>query len=241
LTEAHNWNDIWAGRRLDPTLGSRLAQLLAIDGYDTPFATVSEETWTAHVAGWAETLGLIEGSSVFEIGCGAGAFLYPLAGLGCRVGGLDRSPALVDVARAVLPDGVFLVTEAAEMELQPTVDVVVSCAAFLYFPSLEYASQVIERAARKARRAVLVLDLPDAACRDAALAHRVASLGGEEAYQARYSGLDHLYYSREWFEEALRSAGLGRVQVADQNLAGYVNGRFRFNAWGFAGESAGWD
>jgi hypothetical protein len=103
----------------------------------------------------------------------------------------------------------------------------------MYFPSLGYARQVLDRMAAKARRAVAVLDIPDAAVRTQALAHRISTVGGVQAYIERYEGLDHLYYERDWIADVLRGHGLVDVHVADQEIADYQNARFRFNAWGF--------
>lgn len=226
------WKDIWAKRRLDPERGPALAQLLAADGFDTSFGNVHEPEWSRFVLRWARRLGLDAESSVFEVGCGAGAFLYPLVALGCRVSGIDQSSALIDAARSALPNGDFAVADAAELPLEPPVDAVVAMSVFGYFPTLDYAARVIERMVEKASGSVLLLDLPDLASRDDAIAQRMASVGGTDEYAARYAGLDHLYYSRDWIAREFRRVGLERVQTAAQDLTHYTNGRYRFNAWG---------
>jgi SAM-dependent methyltransferase len=227
------WSEVWANRQLDPSKGSVTAQLLAADGFDTGFGNVAEAHWTAYVDQWTAAMEITPETSVFEVGCGAGAFLYEMHRRGCHVGGIDQSSALIEIAKSVMPDGRFEVADAAELSLEPRTDIVVSSAVFLYFPSLEYASAVLRRMATRAERGVLILDLPDLARRDAAMAHRIATVGGQQAYEERYRGLDHLYFSRNWVEETLTSCGLVEVRTADQNLAGYANGEFRFNAWGF--------
>jgi len=68
----------------------------------------------------------------------------------------------------------------------------------------------------------------DRATQDAALAHRRAHLG-PEAYAVRYEGLDHLYLDRAWFERELLALGCVSVVTEDQHIAGYANGRYRFN------------
>lgn len=226
------WRDVWESRRLQPGRGTPLAQLMAADGLDTGFGDVAEADWVAYVRRTADHLGVTPATSVFEVGCGAGAFLYELHRQGCPVGGVDRSATLVGYARAALPGGRFEVADAAEVDATEPVDVVLSSGVFMYFPSLDYAREVIERMVAKATRAVAVLDVPDAAMRAEALAHRIATVGGEAAYRERYDGLDHLYYDREWVADALRACGVVGVRVADQDIANYDNGRFRFNAWG---------
>jgi hypothetical protein len=55
--------------------------------------------------------------------------------------------------------------------------------------------------------------------------------GGRDAYNRKYVGLDHQYYDRDWFATALLKRGLTDVRVEDQEIAGYGNAPFRFNAW----------
>jgi SAM-dependent methyltransferase len=228
-----NWNDVWAARRLDSARGTLLEQLLAADGFDTGFGSVTAEAWAAAVRHRARELGIAAGSSVFEVGCGAGAFLHELRALGCTVGGIDSSPALIEIARRALPDGQFDVCDAALLSPEPTADFVISSGVFLYFASLAYARGVVDAMVRKATGAVAILDVPDLSYSAAAIAERHAALGGGAAYRERYAGLNHLYYDRDWMGDALRTAGLTAVTIADQDITGYPNGRHRFNAWGF--------
>ena len=87
----------------------------------------------------------------------------------------------------------------------------------MYFLSLAYGRRVIERMAGIATRAAAILELPDA------------------ALEAHYAGLEHRYYARSWVEERLRVAGLTGVRSSDQAIAGYADGRHRFNAWAGVG------
>lgn len=142
-------------------------------------------------------------------------------------------PALVGFAREAMPEGWFAVGDAAALDAADVAgawDAVVGV--FMYFPGEDYAG-VIEAMARRARRVVALLDVPDRAREAEAIAHRVATVGGEEAYRARYARLDHLYDDRAWVAERLRAAGLEGVRVESQWLEGYENARWRFDAWGF--------
>ena len=227
------WDALWEGRTLPPSQGSTLADLMAADGCDSGFAGLSEEAWSATVRRHAAALAIAPSESVFEVGCGSGAFVYELERLGCRVGGIDRSSALVAKASEVMPAGTFAVADAAAFATEPQFDAVISFSVFLYFGSLAYAEQVLDRMVAKARRVVSVLDLPDLATREADLAHRYEVAGGVDAYAARYEGLEHRYYDRGWFADALRARGLDDVHLTDQAMEDSSNAPFRFNAWGF--------
>jgi hypothetical protein len=130
------------------------------------------------------------------------------------------------------------VQEAVALDSAARYSAVIACGTFLYFPDLSYADQVIERMARKATRCVALLDLPDLAQKAEILRRRKEALG-EEAYNHRYAGLDHLYYSREWVRERLEQRGL-TCDVQNQCLQGYAHASSRFNVFAWkAGSGAG--
>jgi trans-aconitate methyltransferase len=207
-----------------------LARLMAADGLDTGFGSVSEEAWRRFVLDTAATIGITAGCSVFEVGCGAGAYLYELYRQGCSVAGLDSSSALIGYAGQAMPEGQWQLADASQLDPSTKYDFVVSTGVFLYFPSLDYAQSVLERMVMKARRGVMVLDVPDLATRDQALAMR-RRITGEEAYASKYKGLDHLYISRSWFQSTLADLNVAAVHIRNQHIEGYVNSAYRFNVF----------
>jgi SAM-dependent methyltransferase len=230
-TGASRWNQLWRNRTVTHAGGSVLATLLAADGYATPFGAVDETSWIEFVDRRATDLGIGAGSSVFEVGCGAGAYLYELQARGCRVGGIDLSEELIRIARSVVP-GDYEVKDAQDLDIRSPVDVVVACSVFQYFPSLEYARFVIERMVAAAGHAVGIFDLPDEATKGAALEYRKSLLGGASSYEQAYEGLEHCHFQRGWIADIFRSCGLAQVRVVDQDLARYGMAPYRFNAWG---------
>ena len=162
----NDWRQVWSSRSPAEVNGSVLAGLLESDGYDSPRARMAEADWRAHIVGWAGLLGLTPASSVFEVGCGAGAALYVLASMGMHVSGIDLAPSLVERAAKSIPAGDFAVGDALDVPAEPQVNACLAVGVFLYFPSLDYAAEVVSRMATKSRRAVAVLDLPDQATKD---------------------------------------------------------------------------
>lgn len=224
------WKDVWAARPLDPSKASMLEQLMAADGLDTVFGSVSEAGWRAFVTRTASSLGLVAGSRVFEVGCGAGGFLFPLHEAGCIVGGIDQSAALVSYVSAAMPEGQWIQGDASALDPSEAWDVVLACGVFMYFPDPGYARGVIARMAAKATRAIAILDVPDVARREDAMAFRRGSMG-EAEYDAKYRGLDHLFYDRSWMKRVLIEVGATDVRIEDQQVSGYPNARYRFNAF----------
>ena len=82
------WDELWNSAR-SPSQGSTLADSDRRQWLELDFAPLSEASWSAAVRHLAAALGLMRGTSVFEVGCGAGALLYELDRLGCTVGGVD--------------------------------------------------------------------------------------------------------------------------------------------------------
>lgn len=229
---SRTWRDVWAEVHVDPSRHTVLSRLMGLDGLDTPFGVPTETAWREFVWCVVDTLGISAGSTVLEVGCGAGAFLYDLYRAGHAVAGLDPSEAQVGHARQAMPGADFWVAEATALDSRKTHDFVVSCAVFLYFPDLVYAREVIRRIASTATKGIAILDVPDVALEERALAARRALLG-EAKYEERYRGLDHLYYERDWLKKAFYAEGATTVRVEDQAIPGYGNGPFRFNlfAW----------
>lgn len=228
MTTTRSWKTIWDARTLDATRPSVLAQLMAADGFDSGFGDLDEAGWRSYVDVVTRALDVTPETSVYEVGCGAGAFLYDWYQQGTTVAGLDASETLLGFARQAMPRAELVCAEAAALDPATPYDVVVSSGVFLYFPSLDYAADVLARMWHKARRAIAVLDVPDAARRDAAIAMRRGFLD-EAAYEAKYRGLEHLYIPRDWFTAQLAALGAARVSIVDQAIAGYANGAHRYN------------
>ena len=231
------WRDVWSQRTWNGSTegdrGPTLDDLIIADGFNTGHGDIEVGAWREFTHRTYDLFDLKDGDSLFDVGCGSGAFLYPASERGIDVGGVDYSRSLIDIATLAMPDGEFSVGEADELETSPSADVVMSFGVFLYFPSLDYARRVIERMCRKASRAVAIFEIPDLALASEALEVRQAAAGGAEAYAERYKGLGHLSFSTKWVTSALEQQGLVDVAVEPQNIRGYGNGDFRFNAWGW--------
>jgi hypothetical protein len=72
------WQEIWSKKHVMPDTACTLAQLIALDGFNSPFGGLHETShWLNYLDALRLKLSIREGDSIFEVGCGAGAFLYP--------------------------------------------------------------------------------------------------------------------------------------------------------------------
>lgn len=120
-----SWKEIW--NRRTGTGGGGLEDLIKLDGFDSGAGRIEATDWRTYTAIISNKLGICNGASVFEVGCGAGAFLYALREkTDLLVGGIDYAAGLVGAARPAMPDGCFEVLEANALEIEPQYDYVIT-------------------------------------------------------------------------------------------------------------------
>jgi len=225
----NNWQEIWQRKEIGTGDKSLLEKLIDIDGFSSPFGQLNNvKNWEDYIEKIIEKLGIKKGDSIFEVGCGAGAFLYPFYRMGHSVGGIDYAKNLVEVAKESMPQGNFESGDAAGIRSDEKYDFAISNGVFLYFPDYNYAKEVLQRMFAISRKGIGIFDVPDLSRKEESIKERMKTLG-EPEYEKKYKGLDHLYYSKDWFSGILGENA--RVEVLDQFMGGYGNSKFRFNVF----------
>jgi len=224
-----NWKNIWGERGIDSNHESTLDQLIAADGFDTGFGTIKKDDWVSYVKYIIDKLVIKHSDSIFEVGCGSGAFLHNFYISGHKVGGIDYSENLIDIANKYLEKGSFECNESLNIDDNIKYDIVLSNAVFFYFPSLEYSQKVLEKMISKAHKSIAILDVSDNEHREKSLKIRKGNIS-EEEYDKRYEGLDHLYYEKQWFKDISEKYNL-KVEIEQQNIRNYKNNAYRFNVF----------
>lgn len=218
-----NWKEIWNRRT---SSGGGLDALIKLDGFDTGAGFIEADDWRVYSALIAEKLGIKDHTTVYEVGCGSGAFLYALRERYLlSVGGIDYSTGLIAAVTLTIPDGEFKVMEAKALETTPQKDYVIANSVFQYF-NLDYAAVVLDRMIKKTKAAIAVLDVPDLRTKDESEALRRDILTQEE-YEKKYANLEHTYYARDWFKAQAKALGL-KCELFDGCVPNYVQNRFRF-------------
>jgi len=220
------WKKIW-NKRDYRTSCINLDELIKADGFDMGAGRFDENKWVEYVTYIAEQASIESTQSIFEVGCGAGAFLYPLYKKNHRVSGLDYSMSLIEIANRIMPGMNFINCDACSMDINKRYDIVISNSVFQYFDNLEYARKVIDNMLAKANTKVLLLDINDKCKESESIAIRKEILGDKE-YKSKYSTLKHLFYEKDWFRKIANQEDY-EVEIFDQNIEGYINSGFRFN------------
>ncbi len=185
------WQEVWEKREL----ASPLEELLKYNGHADGVAKVPVGLWIDYVNDIKSKMGIAPEDSVYEVGCGAGAFLSVLNQWG-RVGGCDFSSRQIEKIQEVIPHGCFDYLDARELEVIDKYDFVVSNSVFQYLGKDE-AMKVFEKMRGKAKKGVGVFDIPNRVYEKQT--EFVRSQGIPD-YKERYEGLAHTYYDVEDFK-----------------------------------------
>jgi 2-polyprenyl-3-methyl-5-hydroxy-6-metoxy-1,4-benzoquinol methylase len=223
---------VWQNKGLshapdDPASGDILDALMDLDGYHSPTSSLSVEDHEVQFRHAVDALDIGPRDTVFEVGCGAGAFLYWLRPRCASVGGLDYAESLIAHARRALSSTDLQHGEARNLAIVPQYDVVLSNGVFIYFPDEQYAYDVLRRMIQKSRRAIGILDVNDAQRRREFEQMRAKNQGDE---RGRYDGLEQLYLGREFFEKVAAELGLS-CRIEQSRMPNSVNARFRYHVW----------
>ena len=145
--------------------------------YDRDFAFVS--AYGAELLDW---LAAQPGERVLDLGCGTGELAAKIAQTGATVIGIDSDPAMIDAARARLPDADLRVADAHDFTVGEPVDAVFSNAALHWMPASVEVLGCVSDALRSGGRFVAemgatgnvaaVTAAVDRACREAGLPDR---------------------------------------------------------------------
>lgn len=222
----NNWKDVWGKRTVSDDFSDILSELICLDGFDGKTGKINVVDWVNYIKYISDYIGIKKHESIFEIGCGSGAFLYPFFLKGHIVQGIDYSESLVKNARKLWNAPIDCL-EAIQVPVLPLFDIVISNSVFFYFPSLEYAEIVIQRMIEKSKHIIAILEVPDVTLYDTSEEMRRGEIG-EEDYKIKYAGLEHLYYDKEWFIKIGEKYNL-KTSIFNQHISHYKNNDYRFN------------
>lgn len=231
------WKDIWVSRtplnwENDKSLYADLNDqilysLIRTDGFDSGTGSVFLDSWKSYVDWVTMILQVGDNDSIYEVGCGTGALLFPFYINGHQVGGLDYSSLLINNAGKLMENMDFEVNEAQNLSTEKKYDFVLANSVFFYFPDYAYAENVLNKMVEKAIKRVLIMDVPDLKLKDECEKVRSSAYPPGE-YEKKYNGLSHLYFDRDWFVNYGMKNQL-TVKLYDQKISNYDNSRFRFN------------
>ena len=220
----NKWQEIWnKDERVNKII---LEMLIKADGFDNGAGSFSIDDWFIYTKDFFEKLGIKKNDSIYDVGCGSGAFVYPLYLRSHKVGGVDYSMILVDLAKTIMPSCYFTCDEAINID-DTKYDFVISHSVFHYFKNLDYAKEVIVKMIEKANKKIGIFDINDKEKEDIYHRIRMGSINKEE-YKIKYEELEHMFYDKSWFKGIAKEFNL-KIEIFDQTFENYSNAPLRFN------------
>ena len=193
---------------------------------------ISSQDWKKNISSILEKIDNNRPNKVLEVGCGAGAWLFPFYKMGSTVYGIDFLPYLIKCAKSIMPEGKFSVCAADKMALnKERFDLILCNSVFQYFSSAEYANNVLREMLSMLTDdgACLVTDLFCEENKEDYKMFRMSELKiTEDEWDRRYSSADHLYLNREKTRDVCEKMGFD-VKIINNMSIGYNHGRFRFD------------
>ena len=226
------WEKIWNNEdRLNEII---LDCLIRCDGFDTLAGKFQPKNWLEYSERLIELAEINTNDSVFEIGCGSGAFLYSLYLKNYEIGGCDYSSPLIKIAKRFMPEGEFILSEASELKLhEEKFNAVISHSIFFYFKNLEYAENVFKKMIQFSSDKIAIFDINDQEKSENYYLDRMNKFleqgGTRKEYEQKYKNLNHLFYEKEWFINLAKKYNL-KVKIIDQDYKKYGYAKYRFNA-----------
>lgn len=218
------WKNIWEARKLTAN-GSIQEKLIRANGFDSGAEAVDVNRYTQFVELFSQLINLEPDESVFEVGCGSGAFLHPLRNI--KKGGLDYSKPLIEIAKGFIPNGDFICDAATNLNTDEKYDHVFAHSVFQYL-SLDQAKIVLSKMIQKSRKTVSILDIPNIEKRSEQEEDRKLSMG-ENEYNLKYQDLVRTYYPMTFFDDISIKHSLG-LHIVKQSLIQYRENDWRYMA-----------
>lgn len=231
---ANRWKEIWEKR--GAKIGGKgnifelFCELKKADGFDTQDV---DEYYEAFWKEWEELNEQIRAGcqgkvdSLFEVGCGSGVNLLLFQKISSLsvVGGMDYSPALLDIARQVVESEDIFCGEACDLDTSRRYDVVLANSVFQYFPDENYGMEVLKKMCSKANKMVVITEIHDLAKQEEHMRYRRAEV---ENYDEKYKDLEKTFYSRERLTDFAKQGGWGYRIVEPHNEI-YWNNAYVFD------------
>ena len=151
------WKQVWDSKGM-----SEESNLLFLDGYEHLEVSIDSKVICRAIA---ESVGILDGESILEVGCGAG-FLARELSTDYNYLGIDYSAPIIEKHLKLFPSHNVWVSEANNIPFaDDSVDYAFCFGVYQYLPDEEYAMKMVSEMKRVSRKGILMGDLKDLATR----------------------------------------------------------------------------
>jgi len=186
---------------------------------------ISEQSWDLLVWKTSLPIGIRDGDTVFESGCGSGAYLHSLRKhFDIRVSGADFSETQIKLAKKFIPDGIFYVGDVRFLNQTETnsVNHATSFGVFFYLENYNNAEMALREMLRitKPGGSIYIgnVDDPDEVWRE----------------NRGCMGEGGFYIRKNWWNEMAVKYGFYLVSIVDERntiVSEWKNSRWRYSVY----------
>ena len=224
------WHDVWENKaeRVDAPL--TLTDLMRMDGYDISCSAVANNDLIDFVKELTNRF-LSNDSEILEVGCGAGAICKILTDNDVKVTGIDYTKELMSIAKQVMPNNLFIHSDAISYDLEKKdFDLVLCHSVCQYFPSSDYMKKAMELMLNHTSRdgVIAITDVYDLELKEEHIKRRKEILG-KRKYNELYKELSHYFFDRSFFINFSKKNKLN-IKIERQSLQQLVK-NYKFNVY----------
>lgn len=238
--QKNRWKEIWDNKAEDGDISLKksefelFCELKKANGFDVNVKN-EENYYSSFYLAWNDFYEVIkkyarrEIHSVYEIGCGSGVnlFLFSNRNEKIKVGGIDYSEGLINLARKVVSSDDLICGEAKDIDTEIKYDLVMAESVFQYFTDIEYAEDVLRKMISKSNTITYLGEIHDATLQEEWLENRRKNTKDHDKI---YQGLDKMFYRKEWIEKIACEYGKKVIYTNVENEE-YWNSKYIFNCF----------
>ncbi len=224
------WKSIW-NQNAKRKKSKNLQDLLSLNGHFSPTSNINVNDWNNYINHFVQKYNITKKDNILEIGCGAGAFLFPFFKKKINCYGVDFSKELIKHCKKFLNPSNFYVREVNNLKIlkKRNYSYIFANSIFQYFPSEFYAKKVLNEILSLAnpKTKIFLLDIPNKIKYNKWKRSVIQNIG-KQNFNLKYNQVKHRFYNKEFFINYCKIKKY-KIKFSPQNLIKKENSKFRFN------------
>jgi glycerol-3-phosphate cytidylyltransferase len=226
----YSWKNIWDNRIIKSKIKSsnfNLKNSMILNGHYEGPGKIPIISWKKYGSKLRKVLNINRKDTLFEVGCGSGAFLYLFKDLK-KIGGCDYSNELIKYCKKFLKKHSKNIINKNSDQINDKLKYkFVFSHGLLHYLSDSLARKTIIQMIKKSKDKIAILDIPNKKFEKKYMALRIKSLG-KKKYKKNYNKLPHNLYSKSFFNEIAKKTNCNHYFF--QNIIeNHKQGKYRFN------------
>jgi len=224
------WKNIWEQRIKNSNIklsDLSLKNSMILNGHYDGAAKIPISSWKKYGKKLKQKFKIDKSHTLFEVGCGSGAFLYLFKNLK-KIGGCDYSNNLTKYCKRLIPSHSknIIKKKSDEISISHKYDFVVSNSLLHYLDNIS-AKKTIIKMIKKSSNKTFILDIPQKKFKKKYLLLRKKAMGAI-IYNNKYKNLNHNFYTKTFFSKIAKDENCSYFFFKNY-IDKHKQGKYRFN------------